>query len=107
MKEKQTKRQQKKREEERIIAEMDAAMQEQKAEEQARKEQSTRQRASQTVRYCSRCKAETTGGVCQNCGYKEYIPMSEEQRKKIKNVLTIVLLGVFLVLFIVLQFLKS
>lgn len=107
MKEKQTKRQQKKREEERIIAEMDAAMQEQKAEEQAQKQERERQRANQTVSYCSRCKAETTGGVCKNCGYKEYIPMSEEQRKKIKNVLTVVLLGVFLVLFIVLQFLKS
>ena len=107
MKEKQTKRQQKKREEELIIAEMDAAMQEQKAEEQAQKQERERQRANQTVSYCRRCKAETTGGVCKNCGYKEYIPMSEEQRKKIKNVLTVVLLGVFLVLFIVLQFLKS
>lgn len=107
MKEKQTKRQQKKREEERIIAEMDAAMQEQKAEEQVQKQERERQRASQTLSYCRRCKAETVGGVCKNCGYKEYIPMSEEQRKKIKNVLTIVLLGVFLVLFIVLQFLKS
>lgn len=107
MKEKQTKRQQKKWEEERIIAEMDAAMQEQKAEEQAQKQERERQRANQTVSYCRRCKAETTGGVCKNCGYKEYIPMSEEQRKKIKNVLTVVLLGVFLVLFIVLQFLKS
>lgn len=107
MKEKQTKRQQKKWEEERMIAEMDDAMQEQKAEEQAQKQERERQRANQTVSYCRRCKAETTGGVCKNCGYKEYIPMSEEQRKKIKNVLTVVLLGVFLVLFIVLQFLKS
>ena len=90
-----------------MIAEMDDAMQEQKAEEQAQKQERERQRANQTVSYCRRCKAETTGGVCKNCGYKEYIPMSEEQRKKIKNVLTVVLLGVFLVLFIVLQFLKS
>lgn len=107
MKEKQNKRQQKKLEERRIIAEMDAAMQEQAEQASVEEQARAQDRASQTVMHCRRCKTEMNGGVCPTCGYKEYIPMSEEQRKKIKNVLTVVLLSVFLVLFIILQFLKS
>ncbi len=48
---------------------------------------------------CSRCKAETEKGVCPVCGYKTYIPMSEEKRKKIRGIVAAVLIVAFVAIF--------
>ena len=46
-------------------------------------------------------------GVCPACGFKIYVPMDEEKRKKIKLITTVVAVAAFIVLFVVLQFKKG
>lgn len=88
----------KKREEERrILAELDAAV---KKERAGREEQS---QSKEEKFHCSRCKTEMKNGVCPVCGHTMYVGMSEEERKKIRRILTVVGLGIFAVLFLVLQ----
>ncbi len=114
-------RKQKKEEERRIIAELDAALLEEReaAKEEdasvfdAQKEERTgkekRSRASfyestqPKILHCRRCRAEMKEGVCPVCGYKTYVGMSEEKRKKIRAIVTAVCIGVFLVLFLVIK----
>ncbi len=76
-------------EEKRILAELDEAV---AAEREERR----------TPRlFCKRCKNEMDGNICPVCGYKIYTPMAEEKRKKIRTALTVVLLGIFVLLFFV------
>ncbi len=76
-----------------ILAEMEKATKE-SGMPQAQEEQ------TQEVRHCRRCKSAMEKGKCPVCGYKEYQPMAEGERKKIKGILTVVCLAVFLLLFL-------
>ncbi len=55
----------------------------------------------QEVIHCKRCKTKMEGGVCPVCGYKIYQPMTEERRKKIRTILTLACLGIFLVIVLI------
>ncbi len=55
------------------------------------------------ILHCRRCKSVMKNGVCPTCGYKTYVPMDEDKRKKIKGILTVVCLAVFIVLFAVIK----
>ena len=57
--------------------------------------------------HCRRCRTVMENGVCPVCGFKTYVPMSEEKSKKIRTVATGIGLVIFAVLFIVLQATKG
>lgn len=108
-----SKRQEKKAEEKRIIAEMEDALQEEKAAKAEEKKERKKSRSSyysstepQTV-HCRCCKTLMENGVCPTCGFKMYVPMSEEKRNKIKTVTTAIGFVVFIVIFLIIQFSKS
>ncbi len=90
------KRKEKKEEERRVLAELDAEIAEKK---KAKEEEGEKPLLGR----CPRCKTNLRTEGCPTCGYKIYVGMSEEERKKIKNILTVVGLAIFLVLFIVLK----
>ena len=109
-------------EERRILAEMDEAMQEQAVqkqetgEETAGKDVKTKKTVKTTKKqddsmpstlHCKRCKTVMENGVCPACGFKVYVPMDEEKRKKIKLALTVVGFVVFIIIFVALQFKKA
>ncbi len=122
---KQTK-EEKREEERRIIAEMEAALRENEAGENAQNSQSESENKTKTSGesapqnspaknskkgkkgfHCPRCKTLLQeDGRCPTCGYKMYIPMDEKKRNKIKLILTAVLMAIFVVLFVILQFRK-
>ncbi len=56
--------------------------------------------------HCRRCKTLMEEGKCPVCGYKTYTPMSDAKRKRVRNILTVVCLGVFVVLFVALRLWK-
>ncbi len=56
--------------------------------------------------HCRRCKTLMEEGKCPVCGYKTYTPMSDKKRKKVRNILTVVCLGIFVVLFVALRLWK-
>ena len=122
-------REEKRAEERRIIAEMEAAMQEKEEQTQGQSEQvesgdetqsaaknepsespEKEKKSSQENRkrfHCPRCKTLLgDDGLCPTCGYKMYIPMDEKKRNKIKLIVTIVAMAIFVVLFVILQFKK-
>ncbi len=97
-----SKRQRRKEEEARIIEEFDEAL----AQERGEKGEKTGGEfipEQQEVFHCKRCKTKMEKGVCPVCGYKMYQPMTEGERKKIRTALTVVCIGVFLVLFLILK----
>ena len=103
-------------EERRILAEMDEAMQEQSVqkqetgEETAGKDVKTKKKQDDSMPstlHCKRCKTVMENGVCPACGFKVYVPMDEEKRKKIKLALTVVGFVVFIIIFVALQFKKA
>ena len=120
---KQTK-EEKRAEESRMIAEMEEAMREKEGQASnsatqdvppsqtetsaATPTQTAPKRNKEKKGYhCPRCKTLLQGdGVCPTCGYKMYIPMDEKKRNKIKIILTAVLMAIFVVLFVILQFRK-
>ena len=98
-----------------ILAQMDEAMAGQPKQEKASK-QSQKPPKKQTRKYddsmpqqvhCKRCRTLMENGVCPACGFKIYVPMDEEKRKKIKLITTVVAVAAFIVLFVVLQFKKG
>lgn len=91
-------------EEKKILAQMDEAMQEQKEEKPKTPSFSGSQ---PTEVHCRRCRTLMENGVCPTCGFKTYVPMSEEKRKKIKTVTTVIGFVVFIILFLVLQMTKK
>ena len=59
----------------------------------------------QTI-HCRRCRTLMENGVCPDCGFKMYVPMSDEQRKKIRKAGTIVGFIIFAVLYAILKLLQ-
>ena len=105
-------RQQKKEEEKRIIAEMEDALREARGEsvEETPPEASGKKSVYATEPdkiHCRRCKTLMENGVCPTCGFKMYVPMSEEKRKKIKMVATAIGFAVFIAIFLIIQFTKN
>ncbi len=99
----------KKREQEkRILAEMREAIEgektpEAKAGEPAPNVDPNVDPKKEEVLHCRRCKSVMKNGVCPVCGYKTYMPMSEEKRKKIRGIVAVVCLAVFVVLFAIVK----
>ena len=89
-----------KEEEKRILAEMDEAMKSLSVQEQTDEQPSA---PSQKL-YCRRCKTElTANGVCPVCGYRVYMPMDEQKRKKIRFIVASVCIVGFLILFFLIK----
>ena len=111
MKKKMTARE-RRAEERQILAQMDEEMA--KKQEKTSSEQPKKQSKNQQTRkyddtmpekvHCKRCKTLMENGVCPACGFKIYVPMDEEKRKKIKLAMTVVAVVVFIALFVALQF---
>lgn len=57
--------------------------------------------------HCRRCGTQMENGVCKTCGFKVYVPMDKEKQQKIKLIGTVILMAVFVVLFVALQFKKG
>ena len=89
-------------EEQKILAQMDEAMREKGQKTQTEEEASAKASQPQTM-HCYRCKSLMEDGVCPICGFKLYVPMSEEKRKKIKTITTVIGFAVFIVAFILLR----
>ena len=53
--------------------------------------------------HCKRCKTVMEKGVCPVCGYKIYVPMTDEKRKKARLIVTCVCLVAFVVLYAFIQ----
>ncbi len=86
----------KREEERRIMAEFNAALEEERQKSEGEQAESDSPR-------CRRCKTRLEKGVCPACGYKEYVEMSEEKRRKIRTVVWVVGVGIFLALLLVLK----
>ena len=97
-----------------MLAQMDEAMQEEKKPE-PKKEENTEKKSRSSFYastepesvHCRRCRTLMENGVCPTCGFKMYVPMSEEKRKKIKMITTAIGFAVFIVIFVIIQFTKS
>ena len=112
-------RKEKKAEKERVLAEMKAALEEAEraekaengenvAEEDASVPTQTPQAASQAPTYhCRRCRQVMQNGVCPTCGFKMYVPMDAKKLGKIKLVLTVVGMAIFVGIFIYIQMKKG
>ena len=57
--------------------------------------------------HCRRCQTLMEEGKCPSCGFKMYVPMSDEKSKKIKTITTAIGFVVFIIIFLVIQFGKS
>ena len=105
MKKKKTARE-RRAEERQILAQMNEAMEGQETKTSAEKPKKQRKYDSSMPEkvHCKRCRTLMENGVCPACGFKIYVPMDEEKRKKIKLVVTVVAIAVFIALFVALQF---
>lgn len=92
-----------KEEEKRILAEMDEAMKGLSGEIQEPQTDEQPSALSQKL-YCRRCKTElTANGVCPVCGYRVYMPMDEQKRKKIRFIVATACIVGFLILFFLIK----
>ena len=57
--------------------------------------------------HCRRCQTLMENGTCPSCGFKMYIPMSDEKSKKIKTITTAIGFVVFIIIFLIIQFTKN
>ena len=90
-----------KEEEKRILAEMDEAMKSLSVQEPQTDEQPS---APSQKLYCRRCKTElSANGVCPVCGYRVYMPMDEQKRKKIRFIVATACIVGFLILFFLIK----
>ncbi len=88
-----------KEEEKRILAEMDEAMRELSGESQEPQTDEQPSTPSQKL-CCRRCKSElNANGVCPVCGYRVYMPMDEQKRRKIRLLVATACIVGFLILF--------
>ncbi|MBQ8229774.1 MAG: hypothetical protein IJZ32_03665 [Clostridia bacterium] len=97
------KRQRKREEERKILAEMDEAMKAgvKNAETVSKKADNAEKTSeSSPVIHCKRCKTVMEKGVCPTCGFRIYVPMDEQKRKKIRWIVT----GVCLIAFVIVYF---
>lgn len=104
---------QKREEEQRVLAQMDEAMKEEKVETSKdggaapKKSKPSFNGVQPEQIHCHRCRTLMENGVCPSCGFKTYVPMSEEKRKKIKTITTIIGFVVFIIIFVAIQISKN
>ncbi len=113
-------RKQRREEERRLLAEFDEAVAEERAkregqvsveekkaatpnEKKKRGKENFYQSTTPETLHCRRCKTLMENGVCPTCGYKTYVPMSEEKRKKARWIVTVACVVIFVILFAVVQ----
>ncbi len=92
------KRKERKQKEAEMLQEFDDALEKERGEEGQMRTVGERDLPTDKV-HCKRCKTLMEKGVCPICGYKIYMPMDDEKRKKIRLVVTAVCLVVFVLLF--------
>ena len=92
-----------KEEEKKILEQMEEAMKEEKKQAKP----SVHGIRQPETMHCRRCRTLMEDNVCPVCGFKAYVPMSEEKRKKIKTITTAIGFAVFIVVFIILQMTKN
>lgn len=93
------KRQRKREEEQKILAEMDEAMKSGVKTNEPTTENTENTSKASPVIHCKRCKTVIEKGVCPTCGFRIYVPMDDQKRKKIRWIVTGVCLIVFAILY--------
>ena len=53
--------------------------------------------------HCRRCQTLMENGECPTCGFKTYVPMNEEKKRKIRLILGGVCVVAFLVIYAILN----
>ena len=96
-------RKEKREEEKRIIAEMESAL---PKKEEENEKVSYGEDLPETL-HCKRCKTELSNGVCPVCGFRIYVPMEKKKRDKIRTVVTVISMAIFVILFLLLQIKKG
>ena len=111
-------RKEKKAEEARILAEMRAALEEAERAENRESGESgenageetaptlagnTQSEQKEPTYHCRRCRTVMQKGVCPTCGFKIYVPMDEKKLGKIKILLTVIGMAIFLAIFLYIQ----
>ena len=99
---------QRREEEKKILAEMDEAMKENVQKEETPKKTKSKifgvfEDKTPEQLHCHKCKALMENGVCPECGFRTYVPMSKEKQQKIRLILTGVFVVAFVILFVWLQ----
>lgn len=94
------KRQRKREEERKILAEMDEAMKAGVKTDERTTDNAENTSENSPVIHCKRCKTVMEKGVCPTCGFRIYVPMDEQKRKKIRWIVT----GVCLIAFVIVYF---
>lgn len=75
--------------------------------EEPKKTTSYSSKAQPAQVHCRRCQTLMEDGVCPSCGFKMYVPMSDEKSKKIKTITTAIGFVVFIIIFLIIQFTKN
>ena len=57
--------------------------------------------------HCKHCKTLMENGVCPNCGHTVYVPMDKKQREKTRLIVAVVMMAIFIIAFVAMQFSKS
>lgn len=57
--------------------------------------------------HCKHCKTLMENGVCPVCGHTVYVPMAKEKRDKVRLIVAVVCMAVFVIAFIAVQAAKS
>ncbi len=94
---KQTRKERKKQEAE-MLAEFEKELQKGRETDGQMRTVGQRATATETL-HCKRCKSVMENGVCPLCGYKIYVPMTDEKRKKVRLIVTCVCLVAFVLLY--------
>ncbi len=103
------------REEERLmIEEMEKAMAEKEGKEYIPPEERPKEKKKRVDYgagvpqkiHCQRCKTLMENGVCPACGHRIYVPMDKKKQDKIRLIIAGVCIAVFVVIFVIGQFLK-
>lgn len=53
--------------------------------------------------HCKRCKTLMENGVCPACGHTVYVPIKKEKRDKVRLIVAVVCMVVFVIAFIAIQ----
>lgn len=103
------------REEERLmIEEMEKAMAENEGREYILPEKRPKEKKSRADYgdgvpqkiHCQRCRTLMENGVCPACGHRIYVPMDKKKQDKIRLIVAGVCIAVFVIIFVIGQFLK-
>ena len=105
-------RAEKRAEEERIIAQMEEGLKEQglsmptssySGGNKKKKHENGYDETMPKKIHCKRCKTLMENGVCPTCGHTVYVPMEKGKRDKVRLIVAVICMVVFVIAFIAIQ----